>query len=167
MRTESDEQALCTSCGLCCDGSLFEFIPIEIAEQALFESWEIGLFPLNGGGLALPQPCHHLKNKCCDIYQAGRPSICGKYQCKLLKNFLRAEITYPAALEMIQATLLLRAELREKLEQQVGIYGLNLSELVKAWNERQPEETQTSGPVSELSLEVTALQLHLARNFKK
>lgn len=167
MNTANQEQELCIACGLCCDGSLFEFTPTRLEEQDGFEPAEVGLFKLNDGGFAISQPCCHLHNKCCEIYQAVRPAICGKYKCKLLKNFLRDEITFSAALELIETTLTQRDDIREKLELDVEKRGLNLSDLFKAWTELQTQESQQTARISELSLEYLALQLHLARNFKK
>ena len=167
MSTETEEQALCTSCGMCCDGTLFEFTPIETDEMQVFLSSEIGLFPLSDGALAMPQACHHLKNKYCDIYQSVRPAICGTFKCKLLKNFLRSEITYSDALELIQTTLIQRDQIREKMEQQVGRRARNLGELFKTWSELQSDIAVDFEQVSQLSQEYSALKFKLARNFKK
>ena len=167
MTTENQEQELCISCGLCCDGSLFEFTPTRLEEQDGFEPAEVGLFQLSDGAFALAQPCCHLHNKCCEIYKAVRPAICGKFKCKLLKNFLRDEITYSAALELIKTTLAQRDEIRDKLELEVEKRGLNLADLFKAWTELQTEGAQQTPQVSELSLDYLALQLQLARVFKK
>jgi Fe-S-cluster containining protein len=65
---------LCTACGLCCDGSLFRFVPADPAEAATYERLQLPVVQ-QSGQLAMALPCHRLSDRCCTVY-ADRPSGC-------------------------------------------------------------------------------------------
>jgi hypothetical protein len=80
--------ALCTRCGLCCDGTLFA--DVELSSRA--EPTQ-----LEGPGLEiesdveaplLVQPCAALRGRRCSIY-AHRPGCCRTFECKLLQDLQR------------------------------------------------------------------------------
>jgi uncharacterized protein len=92
---------LCTSCGLCCDGTLFA--DVELAGQAELARLEImGTEIPNGDrniGL-LSRPCAALRGTRCGIYD-HRPTCCRVFQCHLLQNAQRGAVTVERALEQI------------------------------------------------------------------
>ena len=92
---------LCTSCGLCCDGTLFA--DVELVGQAEVVRLEImGMEVENEDrnmGL-LSQPCAALRGTRCGIY-AHRPNCCRVFQCHLLQNAQRGAVTVERALEQI------------------------------------------------------------------
>ncbi len=71
--------ALCLHCGLCCDGTLFECVELEPAEQPPLAS--VALIRV-GTEVALPLPCPKHEHRRCTIYDE-RPSRCRKFTCKL------------------------------------------------------------------------------------
>ena len=101
---------LCTSCGLCCDGTLFA--DVELVGQAEIARLEImGMEVENDNrdtGL-LSQPCAALRGTRCGIY-AHRPKCCRVFQCHLLQNAQRGAVTVERAMEQI-------ADAREQIRQ--------------------------------------------------
>ena len=96
--------ALCTNCGLCCDGTLFA--DVELVGQAEVARLEImGMDFENedrNTGL-LSQPCAALRGTRCGIY-AHRPKCCRVFECHLLQNAQRGAVTVERAMEEIQNT---------------------------------------------------------------
>ena len=92
---------LCTTCALCCDGTLFA--DVELVGQAEVARLEImGMEVENedrNTGL-LSQPCAALRRTRCSIY-AHRPKCCRVFQCHLLQNAQRGAVTVERALEQI------------------------------------------------------------------
>ena len=87
--TEEASQ-LCRSCGLCCNGVLHGFVNLVPAEVGRIK--HLGLAPKRiKGNWAFPQPCPCFADTGCTIY-ADRPSVCRRYRCKLLKEFLDGKV---------------------------------------------------------------------------
>lgn len=87
--TEEASQ-LCRSCGLCCNGVLHGYVKLVPAEVGRIK--RLGLAPKRiKGNWALPQPCPCLADTGCTVY-ADRPSVCRRYRCKLLKEFLNGRV---------------------------------------------------------------------------
>ncbi|MGF1445380.1 MAG: YkgJ family cysteine cluster protein [Pikeienuella sp.] len=75
MRAASPAEALCLSCGLCCDGSLFWAVPVGAGETVPT--------PLDAEG-RLRQPCACFDGAC-TIY-AQRPAACRSFDCRVLQT---------------------------------------------------------------------------------
>jgi hypothetical protein len=93
--------ALCTTCGLCCDGSLFA--DVELAgesEAARLEVMGLEIDDGDAGGGSLVQPCAALQGKMCGIY-AHRPKCCRTFECRLLQDVRRGTITVARAKDCI------------------------------------------------------------------
>ncbi len=93
--------ALCTTCGLCCDGSLFA--DVELAgesEAARLEVMGLEIDDGETGGGSLVQPCAALQGKVCGIY-AHRPQCCRTFECRLLQDVRRGTITVARAKDCI------------------------------------------------------------------
>lgn len=89
--------ALCQRCALCCDGELFDSVPLAPAEVGVLRR-----LPILAGAAthapdrgdpphpavddrprgALPQPCSALRDRRCTIYP-DRPDACRRYRCML------------------------------------------------------------------------------------
>lgn len=98
--------ALCTRCGLCCDGSLFA--DVELAhgdEAAALEVMGLEIEEADGddGGLLL-QPCRALKGKRCSIY-AHRPDCCRTFECGMLQDVKRGVLDVARAHEIVAEAL--------------------------------------------------------------
>ena len=94
--------ALCTMCGLCCDGSLFA--DVELAgddESAGLEALGLDVEEADREhrGLLL-QPCRALHGTRCTIY-AQRPSCCRTFECRLLQRARRGEVSVAHAKQKI------------------------------------------------------------------
>jgi uncharacterized protein len=88
---------LCSSCGMCCDGTLFPYFRINNDERELFSTREIS------GIRNVPQPCEHFIGcSGCKIYQ-NRPNTCSEYKCPVLKGFEGGKLSYETALEYIDS----------------------------------------------------------------
>lgn len=72
-------QGLCLDCGMCCDGTLFECVEVEPAEQPAFV--QVSLIRV-GDKVAVPLPCAKHQGRRCAVYDA-RPSRCVKFTCGL------------------------------------------------------------------------------------
>ena len=70
-------QDLCKQCGLCCDGTLFNTVPVDPATEHLFT--RINMNP--HGGCEQLLPCGS-----CKIYEK-RPQGCRSFKCGVLKDF--------------------------------------------------------------------------------
>ena len=96
---------LCTSCGLCCDGSLFA--EVELGSRAEVSALEIlGLDVEDHGasGGLLSQPCAALAGSRCTIY-AHRPGCCRTFECRLLQDARRGSVSVVEARALIADAL--------------------------------------------------------------
>jgi Fe-S-cluster containining protein len=91
---------LCVACGLCCDGSLFRFVPAEPAE---LEVWAALGLPIvtRAGRPAMALPCRRLEKKCCTVY-AQRPSGCRGFVCHLGRQLEEGTVAFPRALDLVK-----------------------------------------------------------------
>ena len=95
--------ALCTRCGLCCDGSLFA--DVELAGPAEAAGLEVmGLEIEDDDHGLLVQPCAALRGKRCGIY-AHRPECCRTFECRLLQDARRGAVDVKRAGEIVAETL--------------------------------------------------------------
>jgi uncharacterized protein len=95
----ASEENLCTSCGLCCDGSLFaevelgsrrESFSVESMGLDVDESDEDNRTPI------LNQPCAALKTRRCTVYKF-RPGCCRTFECRLLQQAKAGAISFDNA----------------------------------------------------------------------
>jgi Fe-S-cluster containining protein len=114
MEACAADQALCRSCGFCCDGTMFASVPLEAADL---------LAPLQARGIEIQtnetkhsfmQPCGAYADNCCQIY-ADRPSTCRKFRCELLKKYASGARSWEEAQQTIGRALALREALRAEL----------------------------------------------------
>lgn len=102
--SESLESILCTRCGLCCNGSLFA--DVELAGRREAERMEMaGVEVEDDEEFLLIQPCKALRGKRCSIY-ARRPECCRTFECLLLQQTKRDEVTVTTALKVIDDALM-------------------------------------------------------------
>jgi len=112
MSIETD--ALCTDCGLCCDGTFYGSVVVAAAETDRLA--RVGLRVLqNVGGGTMAQPCTALRGCLCDVY-ADRPSSCAAYECQLRKRVNAGDCSLEEARSKIAAMRGLLATIREGFE---------------------------------------------------
>jgi len=99
---EAELGALCRSCGLCCDGSLFGRGTLEPEELAGARKHRLHVIPR---GSAFEQPCSALAKLeaqyACSIY-ADRPRSCRAFTCRLYDRQRRDGGPLEARLESVR-----------------------------------------------------------------
>ena len=101
--------ALCQQCGLCCDGSLFTFLPVEPAEVEATRALGVRLEERRDGRTAMLLPCRGLKGTCCGAYAQGTQR-CRTYVCELGKALEKKQRSLDAAQAIV-------AEAKRQLDQ--------------------------------------------------
>lgn len=92
--------ALCVECGLCCDGSLFRFLPLEPDDVARVTALGLPVVT-QSGRQAMPLPCAKLEARCCTVWPE-RPQGCRAYVCHLGHRLERGELPFAAALAVVR-----------------------------------------------------------------
>lgn len=105
---------LCLECGLCCDGTLFGYVPLHAGDR---DSQVDALASTDSseGVRRLTQPCPALDGRCCTVYSA-RPTVCRSFQCKLLVRLNTGAIGQAEALAVVRSTRGLVQGIRRELE---------------------------------------------------
>lgn len=99
---ESQANALCKSCGLCCTGHLFIWAKLRPAELDSAEALGMNVFRSDPTQRGFSQPCP-LWNGECTVYASPHyPRACRSYNCKLLKDMLAENISLPHALTVVR-----------------------------------------------------------------
>ena len=104
--------ALCVECGLCCDGSLFRFLPVEPQDVEKHHALALPVVT-QSGRLAMPLPCAKLEARCCGVYQA-RPPGCRAFVCRLGRRLEDGEVSAATALGLVREAQRLIEVLRVK-----------------------------------------------------
>jgi len=76
--SEEDLERLCKSCGMCCDGTLFQRALLKPEEVEPARRVGLKIFQDRG----FEQPCPQLRESACQVYE-DRPSVCRSFLCKL------------------------------------------------------------------------------------
>jgi Fe-S-cluster containining protein len=122
--------ALCVQCGLCCDGTMYRFLPVRTEDAPMHEAHGLPLVTQRGQ-LAMPLPCSKLVNKCCTVYET-RPNGCRGFVCKLGDQLEKGEVTSDQALRVVKEAHRRIALLRAK-------YPTNAPSLVQAATTQERE----------------------------
>lgn len=101
--------SLCLSCGLCCDGTMFENVELQPGEAARLE----GRVELSADRTLLRQGCRALNGCKCGVYE-DRPQKCRAFSCYALSSLEAGNITEEDAREGI-AEVMRRREAVAKL----------------------------------------------------
>lgn len=101
MRRPMLTDTLCTRCGLCCDGTLFGDVELTgRAEAARLEMLGLDVDTDDADTELMSLPCTALFGTRCGIY-AQRPQCCRTFECRLLQNAGRGDVTVDQALAEI------------------------------------------------------------------
>lgn len=112
---------LCQACGLCCDGTLFQFVPLTVEEAQRLASEGVTLAETQAGAKQLPQRCSALSGCHCTVY-AARPLACRRYECLTFIAMRDGEVSLgEAKLEV------------EKAKSLVAAVGVPLSQARSEW----------------------------------
>ncbi len=113
------EQSICLSCGICCDGTLFNRAPIKPKDDLTALLSFKNTIIKDETKTAFKLPCAAHQNKCCQIYDLPRPAICGNYRCMLLKRYEKGNISFEDAQKTINRVFELREIYKTELERVV------------------------------------------------
>ncbi len=93
--------ALCTRCGLCCDGTLFGDVELTGPKEATrLEALGLEVDSDDADVELLALPCRGLLGTRCRVY-AHRPRCCRTFECRLLQDTARGAVTVDQALTKI------------------------------------------------------------------
>lgn len=99
-----DEQ-LCLSCGLCCDGTLFDLVKLEEGDDARrLKALGLPLKVSRGKApvVRFPQPCAALgPDRACRVY-GDRPRQCRVFECGVFKDAKAGRLSYAAAQRIVE-----------------------------------------------------------------
>jgi len=131
MSSDSTNPPLCTECGLCCSGVIFEDVELRDVHEA--SSMEVlGLdVEEEEGRYLLIQPCRALHRRRCRIY-THRPECCRQFECRLLREYQQNKVSREEALALIR-----EVRRRQRSGEQDALQALVASRFLD-WNEEIP-----------------------------
>lgn len=107
---------ICISCGMCCDGTLFETATIKNLKDAKLAK-SIGLTIVQKNKKQhFKLPCHHF-NRCCTVYDQPRPHTCSNFFCKPIKKLKNGESTVPEVRDHINEAMRYKRHFELQLRQ--------------------------------------------------
>lgn len=112
------EQELCKSCGLCCDGTFFDYVEVVEERSISNEKYsknnklEIEVKTTK----KFKQPCSCFDSKLgCSIY-SDRPKVCVNFKCGLLKQLSSDKKSLPSCLKVVSQLKNNAIDINKKLE---------------------------------------------------
>ncbi|MFN8430975.1 MAG: YkgJ family cysteine cluster protein [Spirosomataceae bacterium] len=142
--------ALCISCGMCCDGSLFRHGHLFDQEDKALAK-RLGLKIVENEGFLLP--CKFLEGHC-SIWETDRPKVCEKYFCKPLSRYFKDEITFSVAETKIRNLLKIKNQIMEEAQKIDDLNPLTLVQLCDELDKCSHEDLQRYGILLLLKLEL-------------
>lgn len=112
---ESASSTLCKACGLCCTGHMFinaEFTPPEVETT---RALGLSVLQADPEKPVFQLPCPLWQGHCTIYNHPHKPSICGNYKCKLLKEVEGGQLDLSAALIVVEQAKGLIRELEPHL----------------------------------------------------
>lgn len=156
---------LCASCGLCCNGVLFDWVPV--ADEEVAQIGRLGFdLAKEDGETRFSQPCPMFDGCRCTVY-ADRPARCRAYRCELLKKAEAGEVAFPDAMRLVVEAKALVDQVRPQTESkgQAGSLGKRWAILFKEWQSR-PAAARMDEAESRFLLQMTALNRFLDKHFR-
>lgn len=156
--TDRDSTDLCTSCGLCCAGPIFDNVPFP--DEELPSLAELGLKPYEKSpeGWRFDLPCPRLEGTKCGIYQ-HRPSTCRAFRCKLLQGLDDGSHTLSSAKAIVEEAKRMIDRARP-LMNGLPVTPRNWGALLRRWQVESPAGRAT-GSEGKLVLELAILNRFL------
>lgn len=114
-----EEQAICITCGFCCDGTLFSHATLRPGESGnLPEKIEQNYVIINGKEF-FKQPCLYFNGRC-TIYNEEKAFVCSSYRCQLLRDFADHRISLQNALKVVREAVIIRNEIMQQYKEVSG-----------------------------------------------
>jgi len=150
---------LCTSCGMCCSGVLFEIVRLQPADS-IKELEKLGMqISRRKTEPYFKQPCRFLEDCTCQIY-TQRPTRCRRFECSQLKQLAAGKITEQDAQAKIQQALNRVDHLHALL---AGVGDLSVEDSL---NERV-ERVLANQPNQEIDEQMQSVKSFLNRHFRE
>lgn len=169
LQASVEEQAICVTCGFCCDATLFLHAVLHPGEQgSLPEKIEQNYRRENDKEYFI-QPCPYFNAKC-TIYDSKRAIICGSYRCQLLNDYTAGKVTISEALEIVREAMTMRNSLTEQYRKLSGnstdeCFRLLMRDLGKIQNTNPGGETYNRD-IDILQARCNILEALLIRHFR-
>lgn len=109
----SPSARLCTACGACCNGTIFDEVPLLREEVELGKRLSLPIVPA-GDEAVMSLPCPRLAGATCTIYE-DRPSTCRTYRCGLLVDVEAGRVAVGEALDRVDALRVAAERVRAEL----------------------------------------------------
>jgi hypothetical protein len=106
-----ESSRLCTRCGLCCDGRLFDYAKIAEGEEPAIRAAGLEIVRGDDCERNFRLPCKFLSDGCCTRYET-RFHVCRSFRCELLRAVQMGSVGLATALATVDEAkrLLARAE---------------------------------------------------------
>ncbi len=139
-RMNISDSELCMVCGMCCDGSIFEYVNLRSDEQETMIPLGLTVELVGGKHLGFLQPCSQFKDGLCKIY-AQRPHVCANFHCKLLRSYHDGNITREDAIFQIGRAKQLYADAQKLMPESFpdGFSSRNLRKMVARLTAETPD----------------------------
>jgi hypothetical protein len=125
---------LCVSCGMCCDGTLFDKAFVRnAADRKIADDLGMETFEANGR-LSFRLPCP-LFSACCTVYAVQRPNVCSAFFCPPIKRYKGGEQTFEESEQQVLALHEHRDKLLKIASKFPELSDLNIRELINKLNE--------------------------------
>jgi hypothetical protein len=162
---------LCLSCGMCCNGTLFNYAPLNDGEHETVVRLEISSrSEVAKDKTSFSLPCSRLDGARCTCYGEGRPAICGDYACKLLVSLVDGTTPFAEAQKLVIRTREISDRVRKQLESEVENDGRqSIFQLTRALSKRMnaaPDPRTFRRERGELFLGLATLRMSLESHFQ-
>ena len=164
--TGDPSQQLCTSCGLCCDGTIYDHAKLTPAEAGTLGRSGARIVVTDDGS-AILQPCGLLTGTLCSIYP-DRPASCRRFRCEVLRGLEEGRTSVDQALGHVATARALATKAAAFL-----LDGQTLSAARKSWlawsqgSEGDFGAHLDAAEAKRFHLAMLALNLYLDRHFRK
>jgi len=115
QENEPASAILCKACGVCCTGHIFVTADLEPAEIETTQALGLNVLQSHPDKPVFRLPCPLWKGQCTIYTYPHKPSICGDFRCKLLREILDGQLQLNEALTVVQRAKQLIQELEGEL----------------------------------------------------
>lgn len=163
----TEEQTICISCGLCCDGTLFDKAVLQEGEKGTLPQYIEDKYFRTKNKEFFRQPCPYFSGECI-IYYQKKADICSAFRCKLLYDFDKKKLNFSETANIIRQAKILRDKIFIIAREVFNIdYNLPFKEILKKLNERNQKNSDVSSPLREvLMVKCYILEILLIKHFK-
>ena len=167
-QVHNTDRNLCLKCGLCCDGTLFYSVAIDVErDDETFALLGVSTAVVMGE-VSVLHPCAAHVQGVCTIYH-DRPHICRTYQCKLLQEMKKDTISWELACALVAETKQHRDRIAQRLSPwaEVGP-GTGLSAAYRLFSDShagEADRTMFLKKHGDIVLDYGALLIRLRKHF--